>query len=697
MKAEDAYGNTSTGYTGTITFSSTDSSGDLPGNYSFVGGDKGIHTFSGGVVLKTAGEQTVAATDAADGSLSGSQADITVTAAPANMLEVSGISDPVTAGTPSSVTVRAVDAFGNIDIAYTGTVTFSSTDAAATLPANYTFVAEDQGVRIFPSGVTLRSSGEHSVTSTDTVNGTIAGTQSDITVTPAGASRLVVSGIADPVVAGTPSDITIKAVDAFANTDTNYVGTVVFSSTDTATALPQIYAFITADRGSRTFAAGVVLTTVGEQSVTVDGPDDPNNIITGTQSDITVTPAPATNLVVSGVADPVTAGVASDVTVKAEDSFGNTATGYTGTVSFTSTDNAATLPANYTFPAADNGTHSFSAAVVLKTVGEHSVTVTDTADAGITGDQGDITVNAGPASSLAVAGIDDPVTVGTPTDMTVTALDTFGNTDTNYTGTVTFSSSDPAATLPGDYTFAPGEGGIHTFTGGVAFGTAGEQSVTATDSADPTITGAQRGITVRAAADVRLVVSDISDPVTAGAPSDITVRAMDAPGSTDASYRGTITFTSSDAAATLPADYTFVGADNGSHTFSGGIVLKTAGERFVTATDISDSTITGTRSGITVTPGPASRLSVSGISDPATAGAPSDVTVRAVDSFGNTDTNYRSTVIFSSTEAFVTLPSSYTFVESDGGSHFFPGVILRTAGEQSVTATDTANPNVSGT
>ena len=41
-------------------------------------------------------------------------------------------------------------------------------------------------------------------------------------------------------------------------------------------------------------------------------------------------------------------------------------TGYTGTVHFTSTDNTATLPANYTFTAADKGVHTFTGLVLRK-------------------------------------------------------------------------------------------------------------------------------------------------------------------------------------------------------------------------------------------------------------------------------------------------------------------------------------------
>src|SRR5262249_58452174 len=54
VTALDAYGNTATGYTGTVHFTSGDSQASLPSNYTFVGGDAGVHTFTNGVTLKTA-------------------------------------------------------------------------------------------------------------------------------------------------------------------------------------------------------------------------------------------------------------------------------------------------------------------------------------------------------------------------------------------------------------------------------------------------------------------------------------------------------------------------------------------------------------------------------------------------------------------------------------------------------------------
>jgi hypothetical protein len=77
-------------------------------------------------------------------------------------------------------------------------------------------------------------------------------------------------------------------------------------------------------------------------------------------------------------------------------------------------------------------------------------------------------------------------TVGIPFSATVRAIDAWGNNAADYAGTVTFTSTDPAATLPGPYTYGPTDSAQHTFTG-VILRTPGTQQITATDSNGLTI------------------------------------------------------------------------------------------------------------------------------------------------------------------------------------------------------------------
>jgi hypothetical protein len=113
------------------------------------------------------------------------------------------------------------------------------------------------------------------------------------------------------------------------------------------------------------------------------------------------------------------------------------------------------------------------------------------------------------------SGLSSPVTAGTPSTFTVTATSTSGATLPNYTGSVHFTSSDPNAVLPADYTFVPGDNGTHTFS--VTLTTAGSQSITASDPSN-FLTGTQAGITVNPGAADHLAFSVQPSNTSAGTP-----------------------------------------------------------------------------------------------------------------------------------------------------------------------------------
>ena len=734
VTAVDANDNVATGYTGTVHFTSSDAQAILPANYTFASGDAGTHVFS--VTLKTAGTKSITATDTVTATITGAQS-VSVLSGPATTLTVSGYASPTTAGAAHNVTVIAKDAFGNMATGYTGTVALTSSDARAVLPANYTFTGGDAGTHVF--SVTLKSLGTQSITTTDTVTATITGTQSGIIVNLGPTTTLAVSGFTSPTTAGAAHNVTVTAEDAGGNVTTGYTGTVHFTSSDASAVLPANYTFTGGDAGTHVFS--VTLKTAGTQSITAT--DTVTGTITGTQSGImvnaaapnklgfvqqptttqagtaispavtvqvldqygnavadsgatvamtvstgpgsftgtsttsavtngsglatfnnlvlntagntyslqaassllfgassvfTVNPAGAATLTVSGFTSPTTAGTAHNVTVTVHDAFGNVATGYSGTVHFTSSDVQATLPANYTFTGGDAGTHVFS--VTLKTAGTQSITATDTVTGTITGTQSGITVNVGPTATYMVSGYPSPTTAGGAHNVTVTAQDAFGNVTTGYTGTVHFTSSDASAVLPANYTFTGGDAGTHVFS--VTLKTVGTRSITATDTVTGTITGTQSGISVLSGPATTLTVSGFTSPTTAGAAHNATVTAQDAFGNVATGYTGTVHFTSSDAQSILPANYTFTGGDAGTHVFS--VTLKTAGTQSITATDTVTGSITGSQSGITVNPAGAATLTVSGFTSPTTAGAAHNVTVIAKDAFGNVATGYTGTV-----------------------------------------------------
>ncbi len=96
-------------------------------------------------------------------------------------------------------------------------------------------------------------------------------------------------------------------------------------------------------------------------------------------------------------------------------------------------------------------------------------------------------VSSSSTSHLGVAG-PQGATPGVPFDLTVTAVDPSGATDPSYQGTVHFTSTDPTAVLPPDYTFLAADAGVHTFDA-VKLSTPGVQTVTVTDAAISAIAG----------------------------------------------------------------------------------------------------------------------------------------------------------------------------------------------------------------
>jgi hypothetical protein len=146
----------------------------LPANYTFTAADQSVHTFT--VTLKTAGSQSIAATDTVTGSINGSESGITVSPAAAAKFVLSAPSS-VKSGAKFSLTLTVEDACGNVVTGYTGTVHFSSSDSTATLPKNYTFTVADNSVHTF-TGVILRKRGTTALTVTDTLNSGLTDTDS---------------------------------------------------------------------------------------------------------------------------------------------------------------------------------------------------------------------------------------------------------------------------------------------------------------------------------------------------------------------------------------------------------------------------------------------------------------------------------------------------------------------------------------
>jgi hypothetical protein len=564
--AEDPFNNLATSYAGTVAFSSSDSGAVFSQTSSTLAAGVGIFS----VAFKTPGSQTLTASDTATSTLSGTSNTITVGAVHF-ILETPATA---TAGIASSFTVVAEDVFNNLASSFAGTAIFSSSDSAAVFaPASSILTS---GVGVFT--VTLKTAGRQTLTVTDTLASAVAGVSGPITVNAAAATHLVVSAPATTT-AGSSIAFTVSAEDPFNNLATSYAGKVALTSSDSRAVFSQTSGTLTAGIG----VFSVALETAGSQTLTAS--DTVTSSLSATSNPITVVAAPAAHFVVEAPSS-ATAGTAFSITVVAEDAFNNLAIGYTGTVVLSSSDtNAVFLPALSTLT---GGTGSFS--VALTKVGAQTVKAADSLASSVSGTSSPIVVSAGAVTHFANSGVPSTVTAGNSFSFTVTADDQFNNTVTGYNGTVSFSSSDSQATLPGSGTLA---GGVGTFSATLI--TEGSQTIFEQGtSVAPGFVQQDSSFTVNvtAAATNRLTITEalpfypgvISGPTmfaSTGVPLQFTVTAVDVFGNIVPTYAGTVQLTSSDTNAFLPATAVVT---KGIGTFTG--TLETPGSQTLTATDL---------------------------------------------------------------------------------------------------------------
>jgi hypothetical protein len=140
-------------------------------------------------------------------------------------------------------------------------------------------------------------------------------------------------------------------------------------------------------------------------------------------------------------------------------------------------------------PLQDNGGPTQTIALLA---GSPALNAGDPAQLGVADQRGVIRsggVNIGAyqaSASALVVTVSGAVASGTPFDVTVQAVDVFGQVAFGYRGTVTFSVTDPdpAVVLPADYTFTADDQGTHTFTGEFTLITPGTWMLTAADLAN---------------------------------------------------------------------------------------------------------------------------------------------------------------------------------------------------------------------
>ncbi|MCA9063153.1 MAG: VCBS repeat-containing protein, partial [Planctomycetaceae bacterium] len=688
IEAIDADGNIAAGFRGVVYISSSDPQASTASGYAFNPLDAGIpyvfteadggsHSFVGAIRLITGGMQSVTVSAP---NMQAASVDVEVTGQVSQL----GISVPAgaVAGDSFEITVSAVDTAGALAPGYSSMVFFTSSDALAGLPADYTFTPEDAGQHSFT--VTLRTAGNIVIKATE-VGGKISGA-GRVNVTPLAAASLSLAGSSGPI--GTSRAVTIVARDIYGNTATSYSDTIRFTSSDPAALVPDD---LTLSNGVGTTM--VTFLTVGTQTLTATDLVTPS--INGTLTS-DATPPVASAFSITG-ANSTTAGVNQTFVVQVLNTIGQTATDYRGTVFFTSSDVQAGLPQSYTFTTEDGGIHEFTA--TLRTAGIQSVSARSS-DGTIVGSQAGIAVSAAAYSDLQLSvpnGRDSQghvlVTAGETIQLSVRATDAFGNTVTRFAGSVQLSSTDVLAAFPSIVNFTAADDGLvvvpvelRTSTpNGIVW------SFIATDVTDPLTTATVTNFEV---VNGIATVFTVSTPTNIGAGEIFAskVTALDAFGNTAKNYFGTVHFSTTAGTATLPANYTFAAEDGGVHTFD--LAIGTAGAQSIVVSDMANIAVSG-QAGTNVRVGEFSRFTISTTSD-ASVGVSQQVTVTATDAYGNLIDNYTGTVRFASSDPQARLPQEYSFSNKDGGTQVFSAT-FNTIGPQSISVIDIDVPSISTT
>ena len=340
----------------------------------------------------------------------------------------------------------------------------------------------------------------------------------------------------------------------------------------------------------------------------------------------------------------------------AYDQFGNVATGYTGTVRFTSNDPQAVLPASYTFTATDAGTHhTFSA--TLNTVGIQSITATDSVTATITG-----------STSVTVNPLTSAVFIKQDTNTQGNWIGAYGSQGFNIIGDATSYPSYSTVTAAGE-----------TYQTWVA---------STTDSRALENAGGSGRIAASWYANTSFTVNvNLTD----GQPHDVTLYILDWAGIAGRSEQIQITSAATKAVLDTQTITNFSGGVYLQWELSGSVVITVKG------LGLRKALLSGLFFDPPSTSGAAipDLLNISSSPTTDTTGAGQSFTVTAFSPNRGTDTHYTGTIHFTSSDPQAVLPASYTFTATDAGTHTFSAT-LNTVGIQSITATDSVTATITG-
>jgi hypothetical protein len=647
VTAQDANGNTTPTYTGTVTvaLAANPGSGTLTGTLA-VAAVSGVASFSDLKVNKPAAGYT----------LSASATSLTTATSTAFTISIGALAQLVFSAQPTStvagasvtpaVTVTGQDVAGNTVTTFTGNVTvgIGTNPSSGTLSGSLTKAAV-AGVATF-NDLSIDKAGT-GYTLTATSGGASQATSNAFTITPAAAAKLAftvqpvntAAGSSIPAVQVTALDLNDNVATSFTGNVTVTIGTNANAGTLSGTAT------IAAAAGIATFStlsidsAGTGYTLTARAASLTDATSSTFNIVPGTATHLVFTQQP-TNAV-AGVA------ITPAVKVTALDAQGNVATAYTAnvTVAIGTNPGSGTLTGTATV-AATAGVATFSGLSITKSGTGYTLTTSSGALTGAT--SASFNIVAAAATHLVIT--TQPVNTGAGASITpavvVAAQDAFGNTNLTYTANVVVAigTNPSSGTLSGTLTRAA-VAGVATFNDlsinlvgtGYTLGASSGALTAATSNA----------FNIFANTATHLIFSVQPGNTVAGvaiAPA-VVVQALDGSNNVATGFTGgiTIAFGNNAGGGTLSGT-TVVTATAGVASFSTLSINKT-GDGY-TLTGTAGGVTSATSTGFKITPAAATHLAFDQAPTNTTAGASITpaVTVRALDAFDNLDTAYTANV-----------------------------------------------------
>ena len=475
-----------THYTGTVHFVSDDPQASLPAPYTFKGTEKGFKIWLGGIVLRTAGHHSVDVVDTDTGTVLTHQT-FDARAGGAATLQVQGFPSQLVAGDSFTVSLAAFDGFGNpVPNDGTSPIFQSSDPTAAWTPGP---VGTDGVVR---GQVTLTTAGTQLV---QWNSGSLGTGWLTLTVAAGGLASLHCSAPTQTI-AGSNLGVSVRAADVYGNTVVSFADQVHLSSSDGRATLAADSAL---QQGSLQVPAAATLLTAGPQTLSITA--SPSGI-TATVP-VTVLPAAPAQLVVASPAS-LTAGQSADLVVGVQDTFGNTVGDYAGTLVLHSSDAQSTVPAQVSLSSAQAG--SVTVPFSLHTMGQQQVAVSDALGL-LASVEATVAVSPAAPAVVRLTQVASPLRVGQRSDVALAVQDIYSNA-VAYVGTLTFSSSDPSATLPTPVVFTGSENGVVQLPQALAFARYGQQWVQVSNTAQ-TVTGRLSPIDVHGITQVAMGSSSV--------------------------------------------------------------------------------------------------------------------------------------------------------------------------------------------